>query len=54
MIQLTTPIKINNLELKNRLVMPPMATAKSDQFGKVSSDLIKYYAEKSIYWLNYY
>lgn len=47
MIQLTTPIKINNLELKNRLVMPPMATAKSDQFGKVSSDLIKYYAEKS-------
>lgn len=46
MYKLTTPITIKNLKLKNRLVMPPMATAKSDD-GKVSQELIDYYVEKS-------
>lgn len=27
---LNTPLNINNLKLENRLVMPPMATAKSE------------------------
>ncbi len=43
---LYTPIKIKNLELSNRLVMPPMATEKS-KGNKVSDKLCDYYAEKS-------
>jgi 2,4-dienoyl-CoA reductase-like NADH-dependent reductase (Old Yellow Enzyme family) len=39
--------KINKLELKNRLVMPPMANEKSDNNGKVTDELCKYYNEKS-------
>lgn len=35
------------LTLKNRLVMPPMATSKSKQDGKISKDLLDYYDEKS-------
>ncbi len=35
------------LNLNNRLVMPPMATSKSEQDGKVSKDILDYYDEKS-------
>ncbi len=35
------------MTLANRLVMPPMATAKADPDGKVSQALLDYYAEKS-------
>ena len=35
------------MTLSNRLVMPPMATAKADGAGKVSSELIDYYSEKT-------
>jgi len=35
------------LTLTNRLVMPPMATAKAGPDGKVSQELLDYYAEKS-------
>lgn len=41
------PINVGNLKLSNRLVMPPMATAKSEEDGKVSRDIIDYYDEKS-------
>lgn len=44
---LNTPIKVNKLELNNRLVMPPMATAKSGVDGKVTKQLCDYYKEKS-------
>lgn len=44
---LNTPIKIGNLDLKNRLVMPPMATAKSSENGEVTSQLCDYYGEKT-------
>lgn len=44
---LTTPITINQLKVPNRLVMPPMATAKCDKYGTVSDMLCDYYAEKS-------
>lgn len=47
MNQFNTPIKINHLELHNRLVMPPMATAKSDPRGAVTKELCNYYDEKS-------
>lgn len=39
---LRTPIKVGNITLKNRLVMPPMATEKSKD-GIVSSALLDYY-----------
>lgn len=42
-----TPIKVNQLRLKNRLVMPPMATMKSEADGTVSQSLCEYYSEKT-------
>ncbi len=42
-----TPLKIKNMELKNRLVMPPMATAKAGKDGKISNDVCTYYDEKT-------
>ncbi len=44
---MNTPIKIKKIELKNRLVMPPMATAKADQTGQATEKLCQYYDEKS-------
>ena len=41
-------ITINGVEIANRLVMPPMATSKSNQDGTVSQDLCDYYDEKSV------
>ncbi|AHF06452.1 NADH:flavin oxidoreductase [Desulfitobacterium metallireducens] len=43
---LTTPLKINKLTLKNRLVMPPMALANLED-GYVNEKLLAYYDEKS-------
>lgn len=48
MSTLNSPIKIGNLELKNRLVMPPMATAKATEQGKVTESICDYYNEKSL------
>lgn len=47
MAEMLKPLKAGNLELKNRLVMPPMATEKSAPGGRVSPGLIEYYKEKS-------
>ncbi|MEG1912440.1 MAG: NADH:flavin oxidoreductase [Cloacibacillus sp.] len=43
---LKEPIKIKNVTLKNRLVMPPMATANAEA-GAVTRELEDYYDEKS-------
>ncbi|MBA3028031.1 MAG: NADH:flavin oxidoreductase [Desulfobacteraceae bacterium] len=48
MTHLTEPLNSGRLSLKNRLVMPPMATAKADETGKVSKALLDYYHEKSL------
>jgi 2,4-dienoyl-CoA reductase-like NADH-dependent reductase (Old Yellow Enzyme family) len=40
-------IHAGKLTLNNRLVMPPMATSKAYADGKVSQDIMDYYAEKS-------
>ncbi len=40
------PIEINHLKIKNRLVMPPMATSASED-GSVTQKLLDYYSEKS-------
>ncbi len=47
MSYLLKPLKVRSLELANRLVMPPMATAKAETDGKVSQALLDYYEEKS-------
>jgi 2,4-dienoyl-CoA reductase-like NADH-dependent reductase (Old Yellow Enzyme family) len=44
---LIKPLVAGNLHLKNRLVMPPMATAKSTELNNVSDELLEYYHEKS-------
>jgi NADPH2 dehydrogenase len=47
MSYLLKPLKVRSLTMANRLVMPPMATAKAGRDGKVSQKLLDYYAEKS-------
>ncbi|MFL0247672.1 NADH:flavin oxidoreductase [Candidatus Clostridium stratigraminis] len=47
MKNLLKPLELNKLTLKNRLVMPPMATSKSEEDGKVSQAILDYYDEKS-------
>nr|WP_122012466.1 NADH:flavin oxidoreductase [Maliibacterium massiliense] len=44
---LKTPLHIRGMQLQNRLVMPPMATYKSNADGSVSHALCDYYAEKA-------
>lgn len=44
---LSAPLENKKLSLNNRIVLPPMATAKSELSGKVSQDLLDYYDEKS-------
>ena len=43
---LMQPMKLKNVEIKNRVVMPPMATSKSED-GEVTQKLVDYYDEKS-------
>ncbi|MDV3427985.1 MAG: NADH:flavin oxidoreductase [Bacillota bacterium] len=47
MSYLNKPIINGKLKLKNRLVMPPMATAKSNEDGSITKDILDYYNEKS-------
>ncbi|TGE31803.1 NADH:flavin oxidoreductase [Desulfosporosinus sp. Sb-LF] len=47
MSHLLKPLQAGPLTLINRLVMPPMATAKADPNGKVNQSILDYYAEKS-------
>ncbi|KLU58907.1 NADH oxidase [Peptococcaceae bacterium CEB3] len=47
MYKLTMPLEVGSLHLANRLVMPPMATAKAENDGTAGDSLIDYYAEKS-------
>ena len=45
---LNKAIKIKNLELKNRLVMPPMAISMADEKGEITAKSLEYYNEKSL------
>lgn len=45
--RLFQPIQIGTLQLKNRLVMPPMTTNFANDDGTVSDRLIAYYAERA-------
>lgn len=44
---LNSALENGKLYLKNRLIMPPMATAKADLDGQINTDVLKYYDEKS-------
>ena len=45
--RLLEPVRIKNVLLNNRLVMPPMATGKALPGGHVSPEMLAYYKEKS-------
>jgi NADPH2 dehydrogenase len=47
MSHLLQALQVRSLALPNRLVMPPMATAKAGSDGAVSQDILDYYKEKS-------
>lgn len=47
MSYLLKPLEKGKLTLKNRLIMPPMATSKAESDGKISKEIIDYYDEKS-------
>ena len=47
MVDLLYPLKAGSLELRNRLVMPPMATNYADEQGKVTDKLIKHYSNRA-------
>ena len=47
MNRLNTSVKIKNIILKNRLVMPPMATSKADH-GEINQAHLDYYKKKSM------
>lgn len=46
MAMLSSSLVLGSIQLKNRIVMPPMATSKAEE-GKITADLIQYYKEKS-------
>jgi len=47
MKHLVEPLQIGKLSLKNRLVMPPMATAMCNKDGSMSKEILDYYDKKS-------
>ncbi|MDF2588166.1 MAG: NADH:flavin oxidoreductase/NADH oxidase [Anaerocolumna sp.] len=47
MNEINRAFNCRNIQLNNRLVMPPMATGKSEEDGKISKEIIDYYDEKS-------
>ncbi|WP_306489676.1 NADH:flavin oxidoreductase [Anaerococcus octavius] len=46
-MKLFEKLKAKNISFKNRIIMPPMATAKADENGHVSQDILDYYDEKT-------
>ncbi len=46
-MKITDKVISKNISLKNRVIMPPMATAKADENGRVTDDIINYYVDKT-------
>src|SRR5207253_8515739 len=44
---LLTPARIGGVEIKNRIVMPPMTTRTADDEGCVTADTIAYYVARA-------
>ncbi len=47
MVRLFDPLRVGRLLLKNRIVMPPMATELSTERGEVTEQLIRHYEERA-------
>ena len=47
MPRLLDPLNVGSLELRNRIVMPPMATEFSTQRGEVTDRLVEHYVERA-------
>jgi len=47
MPRLLDPLKVGSLELKNRIVMPPMHTGYADAEGMVTEKLLKHYSDRA-------
>jgi 2,4-dienoyl-CoA reductase-like NADH-dependent reductase (Old Yellow Enzyme family) len=48
MPHLLDPLKVASLELKNRIVMPPMGTGYANSKGEVTEKLLKHYVDRSL------
>lgn len=46
-MKINSELKCKNINFKNRLIMPPMATAKADELGHVTREILDYYHEKT-------
>ena len=46
-MKLFEKLEAKNIDFKNRIIMPPMASAKADARGHVSQDILDYYNEKT-------
>src|SRR5438105_15566347 len=44
---LLTPARIGGVEIKNRIVMPPMTTRLADEAGTVTEEIIAYYVARA-------
>lgn len=47
MKDLLKPLELKKISLKNRLIMPPMATSKAEEDGSINQGILDYYDEKS-------
>lgn len=46
-VMIKNSIKVGNIDLETRIIMPPMATAKCTENGRVTEDVLTYYAERA-------
>ncbi len=46
-MKITDNIQCKNFTLKNRVVIPPMATSRADEYGHVTEGVLDYYREKT-------
>lgn len=46
-MKLSQGLKSKNINFKNRVIMPPMATAKADENGHIKDEILNYYEEKT-------
>lgn len=46
-MKLSQELKSKNINFKNRVIMPPMATAKADENGHITDGILNYYEEKT-------
>lgn len=50
-MKLFDQVQAKNISFKNRIIMPPMATAKADENGHISKEILDYYKEKTSHGL---